>query len=143
MMTSHTQRKDRIKEMKQDKERAYDDFIAMIKNSWTWERLTEDERVTFTNNLQRIALLNISGSYLQRYHAYHACYDMYLRGLGYDDWHWREPEPKYEWVVSYEDGEELSRFDTYEDALYQVKTMWEVDHVEAFITKVEVENPKF
>lgn len=139
-MTSHTQRKDRIKEMKQDKERAYDDFIAMIKNSWTWERLTVDERNRFTSTMET-RLRDIKGSYLQRRNAYSACYAMFLDGLGYEPIGWREPE--YEWVVSYDDGEEVSRFATYEDALYQVKTMWEVDHVEAFITKEKVENPLF
>lgn len=142
MMTSHTQRKDGIKEMGQEKENAYSDFFYTVTLSWTWGRLTVEERDRFTSAMKTRAR-DIKGSYLQRRNAYSACYEMFLEGLGYEPIGWREPEPKYEWVVSYEDGEELSRFETYEDALHQVKTMWEVDHVKAFITNEEVESPRF
>ena len=71
-----------------NKENAYSDFIAVIKRSWTWERMTEPERAAFW----RLAgiMEEAKGTYEDRMKVYHSIYTAFLYGLGYDGPEWRE-----------------------------------------------------
>lgn len=71
------------------KENAKSDFLKMIFKSWTWARLTDQEKVKFVDLISNDNY-NISGNYLQRYNAYNFGYFAFLQGLGYKPTGWRE-----------------------------------------------------
>lgn len=74
-----------------NKENAVKDFMQMIKESWTYARLTQNERsaweesVTWAVN-QKVVL----GKYSQRWATLNALYHTFLSGVGYTGWKWRE-----------------------------------------------------
>ena len=74
------------------KENAYADWFEMTFNSWTWEKLTDDEKTTFTNQMDfwcnHRGLL--TGTYKQRWEILNEMYYMYLLGVGYKPIGWRE-----------------------------------------------------
>lgn len=72
------------------KENAVDDFLRMIRQSWTWKRLTEGERNRFIEVLHQV---RVSGTYDQRYEQANNFYHAFLYGAGYSPIGWREPEP--------------------------------------------------
>ena len=77
--------------MIKNKENAQADWVDMIIKSWTWAKLTDDEKNRFGDELatpdtQQI----ISGSYKQRWEILSALYSMFLEGLGYQGSGWRE-----------------------------------------------------
>ncbi len=77
--------------MKQkSKEHAYSDFIEVIMHSWTWERMTAQERDTFIDRVLEYS--KVTGSYNSRYNQYQNLYSAYLFGLGYSGGEWRENE---------------------------------------------------
>lgn len=73
-----------------NKEFARDIFIENIMRSWTWERMSGEERDTFINRV--IEHSQVTGNYNTRYRQYHNLYFAYLLGLGYDGMNWRENE---------------------------------------------------
>jgi hypothetical protein len=74
-----------------NKENATLDFIERIKESWTWARLTEQEKKRFEDSVIWSINQNvIVGTYKQRYHTLNALYHIFLQGVGYTDWKWRE-----------------------------------------------------
>ena len=73
--------------MKQ-KENAYTDFIHIVTNSWTWQRMTEPERAAFWRLTE--TLEEATGTYDNRMKVYHSIYTAFLYGLGYDGFKWRE-----------------------------------------------------
>lgn len=73
------------------KEQAKQDWLTMIKGSWTWARLTENERKTFSDLLEHpCSAVVIRGNYDQRWEACEALYHTFLEGLGYTPLDWRE-----------------------------------------------------
>ena len=73
------------------KEQAKQDWLEMIKQSWTWARLTEKEREQFKGLLEHpCSSVVIRGNYDQRWEACEALYHTYLEGLGYTPLEWRE-----------------------------------------------------
>ena len=73
------------------KEQAKQDWLEMISKSWTWARLTENERKAFSSLLEHpCSSAVIRGSYEQRWEACEALYHTYLEGLGYTPLEWRE-----------------------------------------------------
>ena len=77
--------------MKRDKENAVIDFMQMNRNSWTWAKLTFQERMDFANTVDWAISQNvIFGAYEQRYKTVHALYYAFLVGLGYGKENWRE-----------------------------------------------------
>ena len=82
--------------MEKNKDIAYQDWINMIQQSWTWERLTEDERTKFLEQLDnrcvRAYRSILKGTYSQRYDILNAMYSFYLDGLGYKPQGWRIPK---------------------------------------------------
>lgn len=74
-----------------NKENAVNDFMQMIKESWTWARLTEKEKKCFEDSVTWSINQNvIIGTHEQRCHTLNALYHTFLQGVGYNDWKWRE-----------------------------------------------------
>jgi hypothetical protein len=79
--------------MNKDKEKVLEDFINMIKDSWTYARLTKEEKENFIDHLswQRTKHI-LKGTYKQRWETLNELYWFYLLGIGYKDFNWRESE---------------------------------------------------
>ena len=77
--------------MNKNKENAQADWTDMIVKSWTWAKLTNDERNKFGDELNKEATKRIiSGTYKQRWEILNALYSMFLKGCGYNGGNWRE-----------------------------------------------------
>ena len=77
--------------MNKDKEDALKDYLEMIERSWTWYKLTENEKMTFKRWLYTDRY-QLKGSYKQRWDILQNYYMMFLLGTGYEDHNWRETE---------------------------------------------------
>ena len=75
-----------------DKEQAHADFLAILRNSWTFARMTQEEQQKAIQALD--CSKRVKGSYYQRWDVYQIIYDAFLLGVGYDGPSWREPEPR-------------------------------------------------
>ena len=74
-----------------NKEIAVNDFVNMIQASWTWKRLTNDERKRFMDLLILAQNRNdIKGTYEQRRNNLHLMYEAFLQGCKYEPIGWRE-----------------------------------------------------
>lgn len=62
-------------------------FQNIIKTSWTWQRLTEEEKSRFEN---LDIFCEIRGTKDMREQWLFTIYASFLSGLGYDGWHWRD-----------------------------------------------------
>lgn len=75
------------------KENALNEFIDMIEHSWTYDRMTDNEREqcleTFHSNRTTDAL---KGTWEARWTILNAVYGAFLDGIGYDGPSWREKE---------------------------------------------------
>ena len=80
--------------MTKPKEKAFPDFMEMTCNSWTYQRMTEEEKTLCEKALRSAASLDIKGSYSQRYGALNGVYYAFLLGIGYTGALWREPHPE-------------------------------------------------
>lgn len=79
--------------MKKIKENVLIDFKKMIFNSWTFDKMTMQERQKLFETLYNIQTQNaLKGTYKQRWEILQAIYTAYLNGLGYTDFNWRETE---------------------------------------------------
>lgn len=77
--------------MNKNKENAQADWTNMIIKSWTWAKLTNDEKNKFGDELNKeITQKIISGTYRQRWEILNALYSMFLEGCGYNGCTWRE-----------------------------------------------------
>ena len=77
--------------MNKNKENAQADWTDMIVKSWTWAKLTNDERNKFGDELNKETTKKIiSGTYRQRWEILNALYSMFLEGCGYNRGSWRE-----------------------------------------------------
>lgn len=56
------------------------DFMETIKKSWTWDRLKENERLTFTNCLNWNRF-KVKGTYKQKWNLLANYYDMFIFGI--------------------------------------------------------------
>lgn len=68
----------------------FTDFLEMIRNSWTYDRMTEEEK----NKIHCILLDyrttdNIKGTYRQRWDALNALYHAFLIAIDYNGPEWR------------------------------------------------------
>lgn len=77
--------------MTKTKEDATKDFLEMIKNSWTWNRLTEKEKEQFMKAWETVTVCwtgngesAVKGTYRDRWRVCNALYHMFLTGVGYD-----------------------------------------------------------
>ena len=64
-------------------------FQKTIKRSWTWDRLTEEERQRF---IDMNVFDKIKGNDKQRIEWLNTIYKAYITALGYKPIGWREPE---------------------------------------------------
>ena len=76
-----------------NKETAITNWYDMITKSWTWDRLTQDERTRF-NHVVENANDNgvIKGNHQTRWNLLNMLYHSFLMGLGYKPIGWRETE---------------------------------------------------
>ena len=75
--------------MTRNKESAEFDWWKMTKESWTYKRLTQDERDRLTEAIDSV---NLFGSYKQRFEYLHSVYYAFILALGYDATGWRETD---------------------------------------------------
>jgi hypothetical protein len=74
-----------------EKEKALDNFIDMIEQSWTFDKMTKEERQRFSDLFHHTRTLGIlKGTYKQRWEILQSIYFAYLMGLGYSPIGWRE-----------------------------------------------------
>ena len=79
--------------MERTKENALSNFIDMIRNSWTWARMTENEQNRLLESLCNSRTKDaLKGNFDQRWKVLNALYGVYLDGIGYDGMNWREPK---------------------------------------------------
>ena len=77
--------------MNKNKENAQTDWTDMIVKSWTWEKLTREERNKFGDELNKETTKKIiSGTYEQRWETLNTLYSMFLEGCGYNGGTWRD-----------------------------------------------------
>ena len=73
-----------------NKEEAKKDFIVMTQKSWTYERMTEEEKIRFDELFSENSVnAALKGSYLIRWRILQAIFSAYLKGIGYTGWQWR------------------------------------------------------
>ena len=76
-----------------NKELAIHNFKVMTEKSWTYEKMTSEEKDTWERVLNSIQTLDsVKGSYNTRWNILQAIYYSYLRALGYNGFAWRESE---------------------------------------------------
>lgn len=78
--------------MTKTKENAAQDFLEMIKKSWTWERLTKEEKDQFMKAWETVTIAwtgngesAVKGTYKHRWRICNAMYHMFLAGVGYNN----------------------------------------------------------
>ena len=77
--------------MNKNKENAQADWTDMIVKSWTWAKLTNDEKNKFGDELNKETTKKIiSGTYRQRCEILNVLYSMFLEGCGYNGVNWRD-----------------------------------------------------
>lgn len=77
--------------MNKNKENVQADWTDMIVKSWTWTKLTNDERNKFGDELNKETTKKvISGTYKQRWEILNVLYSMFLEGCGYNGGSWRD-----------------------------------------------------
>lgn len=79
-----------------DKEQARKNFAEMIENSWTYDKMTEQEKADCMELLLRSNQTAVKGSYETRWCILQAVYHGFLAGLGYfrNPATWREENPE-------------------------------------------------
>ena len=74
-----------------NKEFALHDFLEMVKQSWTWDRMTEDEHNRYIGAIDwAFTAGHIKGSYQDRWDSLQLTYHLFLIGLDYKPIGWRE-----------------------------------------------------
>ena len=74
-----------------DKEKVRDYFTDMIKQSWTYAKMTESERKRIVDMIYSKRTEDcLKGSYKQRWEILQAIYNSFLMGLDYQPIGWRE-----------------------------------------------------
>lgn len=77
--------------MEHIKENVLMDFKKMITQSWTYNRLTTEERDRLFKCFESIQTREaLKGTYKQRWEILQAIYSAFLLGVGYDSFNWRD-----------------------------------------------------
>lgn len=77
--------------MNKDKNKVFDDYTAMIINSWTYDRMTKEEKTRIIDQLNcERTKKEVVGTYIQRWRVLNLMYSSFLEGLGYKPSGWRE-----------------------------------------------------
>ena len=78
--------------MEKLKENVLQDFKQMIYNSWTYNKMTPQEKHQWEEVLEHVKITNVlKGTYSQRWETLQAIYHSFLLALNYT-WNWREEE---------------------------------------------------
>lgn len=76
-----------------NKELALYNFKVMIEKSWTYGKMTKEERDNWERVLNDIRTITcLKGNYDTRWNILQAIYMSYLIGIGYNNFNWRESE---------------------------------------------------
>lgn len=76
-----------------NKENVKENFMEMIKESWTYAKLTETEKKHIQETIySAITESALKGTYKQRYEILQAIYSSFLSALDYQPIGWRENE---------------------------------------------------
>ena len=79
--------------MERKKEHATHYFMRMIYNSWTYDRMTENERGRLESAIDWADRQGmVKGTFDNRWKVLQAIYNAFLQGIGYTDFNWREPD---------------------------------------------------
>ena len=74
-----------------NKEEAKKDFVEMTKKSWTYEKMTEEEKIRWDDLVSENSVEKaLKGDYLVRWRILQAMYSAYLKGIGYTGFLWRD-----------------------------------------------------
>ena len=77
----------------QNKQNTINEYMAMINQSWTWAKLTKEEKDKFINWVYADRFITtINGTKKQRWAILNNYYYMFLEGVGYQPIGWRETE---------------------------------------------------
>lgn len=80
-----------------DKNKALDDYKEVIRQSWTYRKLTTEEKERLEETLKHPSIKEcLKGNYYQRIDIMIAVYTAFLRGVGYSGFDWREKEMENE-----------------------------------------------
>lgn len=80
-----------------DKNKALYDYKEVIYQSWTYRRLTIEEKERLEETLNHESIKEcLKGNYYQRIDIVRAVYTAFLRGVGYSGFDWREEEMENE-----------------------------------------------
>ena len=75
------------------KENAIQEYKKIIRQSWTYLRMTQDEQERLDELLDSVRTYDaVKGSYKTRWAIIGGIYNAFLVGLGYDGPYWRETE---------------------------------------------------
>lgn len=81
-----------IDRLPRDKDNAFLHGLSMFCRSWTFGRMTDDERERCINSF---LFANdqgmIKGTFTDRVQIMNAIYHAFLQGIGYNNFNWREP----------------------------------------------------
>lgn len=76
-----------------EKEKALYNFANMIRQSWTYGKMTREEKDNWEKVLNDIRTITcLKGNYNTRWNILQALYMSYLIGIGYNSFNWRESE---------------------------------------------------
>ena len=79
-----------------NKNNVFIDYLEMIKKSWTYDRMTQEEKEKIQEILTSGRIKeDIKGTYKQRYDALSTVYYAFLIGIGYDNFDWRGGNDAY------------------------------------------------
>ena len=77
--------------MTNPKESVVFDFLAMISKSWTFARMTEEEKRSCKDLFFSVPCEQaLKGDYKARWKVCQALYNAFLYGIGYNGFMWRE-----------------------------------------------------
>lgn len=81
--------------MDRKKEHATHYFMRMVYNSWTYDRMTENERGRLESAIDFADRQGmVKGAFDTRWKVLHAIYNAFLEGIGCNSPTWREPNPE-------------------------------------------------
>ena len=80
-----------VDKLPRTKENALLRYCSMICRSWTFERMTHEEKERCISALLKVEQVNaLRGDFKARWRILQAVYNAFLSGLGYDGHKWRE-----------------------------------------------------
>lgn len=78
--------------MENNKEFAIYNFNKMVQQSWTYGKMTEEEKERWAETLESAPVKNaVKGTYNQRWEILQGIYHSFLLALGYT-WNWRDED---------------------------------------------------